>query len=201
MIPAHRPRLNENAVCEEIERAKVNRAQYPLVIVGIRGYYLDAMGKAGVNDRGIYDDAMFIVSPTAFATFNANTDPSKYRKGKGRGKGKGMATLKPGFWPCYRFDHHKGRVLGYPAICQRAGQVTVIRDGSPAYEDTGDFGINIHRGGRWGTSSEGCQTIPKSQWPSFYSLAKDQAQRLFGARWNKVTIPYLLVDEQERRAR
>jgi lysozyme len=72
----------------------------------------------------------------------------------------------------------------------------VIRDGNPPYEHTGlDFGINIHKGGYQGTSSEGCQTIHPDQWPGFYALAKDLAQRYHGAQWNAVVIPYALIDE------
>ena len=41
-------------------------------------------------------------------------------------------------------DHHAGTPKAYPALIQTGGPVTVIRDGTPNYEDTGYFGINIH---------------------------------------------------------
>jgi lysozyme len=134
----------------------------------------------------MYDDALFLVSPEAFVAFNANTDPSGYRKGRGTGAGKGMASLNPGVWPVYRFDLHNGQYL---ALCQRAGTVTVTRDGRPPYPDTGMFGINIHRGGETGTSSEGCQTIPPKQWDLFLRSIRGAIGR--------GVIPYLLITVQE----
>jgi lysozyme len=139
----------------------------------------------------MYDDALFVVTDDAFVAFNGNTDPSGYRKGAGTGAGKGMASLNPGVWPVYRLDLHQGKYL---ALCQRAGQVTVTRDGTPPYPDTGMFGINIHKGGINGTSSEGCQTVPAAQWPAFIALVTDQAKRLFGEAWKQQAITYVLLD-------
>ena len=92
----------------------------------------------------------------------------------------------------HKFDLHKGKYL---ALCQRAGEVTVTRDGDPPYPDTGDFGINIHKGSYNSTSSEGCQTIHPDQWESFISMAKDQARRYFGDAWQKKVVPYVLIEE------
>lgn len=71
----------------------------------------------------------------------------------------------------------------------------LLRDGTPPYEDTGDFGINIHRGGYGTTSSLGCQTIHPEQWDSFITLAMDQAKRYFGSEWKKRVVPYVLLEE------
>lgn len=198
LMPSSKPKRTQAELAAQLSALGIDRTKHPLVIVGIRGYYRDTMGNPGVNDRGIYDDAIFIDSPDAFAAFNGNTDPSSYRPGKGfEPSARGRATLKPGVWYAYRFADHVSKVHGpYPAICQRLGEVTVIRDGNPPYEHTGaDFGINIHKGGYQGTSSEGCQTIHPDQWPGFYALAKDLAQRYHGAQWNAVVIPYALIDE------
>jgi hypothetical protein len=198
MLPSARPRLSTAELEQLLLPFASVRQGFPLIIVGIRGYYRDTMGQPGVNDRGIYDDAIFIHSPNVTASYNANTDPSKYHCGRGTGAAKGMASLNPGFWPVYQFDFHKGEYL---ALCQRAGKVTVTRDGDPSYQKTGDFGINIHKGG-WGTTgSEGCQTIHPSQWASFIGLAEDQACRIYGEKledgkpaWKRAVIAYALFD-------
>lgn len=186
-----KPRLSSTELRAMLARYAIDRTKHPLVVVGIRGYYKNSMGAPGVNDRGIYDDALFIDSLQATVAFNGNTDPSAYRKGKGTGATKGMASLNPGAWFVHKFDLHSGK---YMALCQRGGNVTVTRDGDPPYQDTGSFGINIHKGGYNGTSSEGCQTIVPDQWESFIALAKDQAKRYFAENWQKTIIPYVLIE-------
>lgn len=192
ILPANKPRLSKAELDEMLKPYRIDRSKYPLIIAGIRGYYLNTMGETAKNDRGIYDDAIFIDSPFATASYNGNTDPAAYRLGQGYGKSKGMASLKSGVWYAYQFGNHRN----YPAIVQTGGKVTVIRDGNPDYEDSGYFGINIHRGGIGKTGSLGCQTIYPAQWHSFINLATDHAKRLFGNRWNKVIIPYVLMENK-----
>lgn len=155
-------------------------------IVGIRGYYKRTMGKPDANDVGIYDDAIFLLTDNELHAFNANTDPSRFTPG--------IAKLKPGAWPCYRFDIHGGRTSQYPAICQRAGKVTVTRHGRTG-EFTGMFGINIHRGGNTTTSSEGCQTIPPTQWDRFYKTAERIAKGFWGDKFKSETLTYFLIEQ------
>jgi hypothetical protein len=196
-LPAGKPRLS-NAELEKLLRPfNLDRDRYPVIVVGIRGYYKNTMGAPKVNDRGIYDDALFIHSPSVMAAYNGNTDPSRYRSGHGTGENtKGIASLNPGAWFVHKFAKHKNQYL---ALCQRLGPVTVTRDGNPPYEDSdlnrpaGYFGINIHRGGYNGTSSLGCQTIHPTQWDSFINLAVDQAKRYHGDSWNRACIPYILI--------
>jgi hypothetical protein len=147
-------------------------------VLGIRGYYKQTMGNPVKNDRGIYDDALFILSPDIFAAYNANTDPSVYRPG--------IATLTLGVWRYKPGKHKINSPQGYPAFVQNA-KVTVHRDGEP--EDTGWFGINIHRGGYNTTSSLGCQTIYPTQWESFRSTVNDQLKR-----YNQRDFPYILIE-------
>lgn len=185
--PSARPRLTEKEVMAKVAPLGLS-GRDKLFVVGIRGYYLDTMGKPGANDRAIYDDAIFVVAPGRhFSAWNGNTDPSRHRAGIGTGAAKGMASLKPGLWRAHRFGLHKGQ---YRALIQIGGPVTVTRDGSPPYDDTGYFGINIHKGGYNTTSSEGCQTIHPDQWASFIATVDAQAKALgLGA----ATIPYALV--------
>jgi len=191
-VAKSKPRLSSDLLHQMISSFKIDRKKYPLLIVGIRGYYLNTLGKTKENDRGIYDDAIFIDSPFVTASFNGNTDPSVVRKGFGKAEAtKGMARLKNGIYFAHKFGLHRSKYL---ALVQRLGNVTVIRDGSPDYEETGGFGINIHKGSVNSTSSLGCQTIYPPQWESFINLAKDQAQRCFDKEWNKVVIPYVLIE-------
>jgi len=192
----NRPKVTEEKLLSLIPY-RIDRKEYPLLIIGVRGYYLNMLGEKGKNDIGIYDDAIFIHTDKVFKSFNANTDPSKIRIGQGFGIEKGMAILKTGLWECYRFDIHGGKVP-YPAICQRVKPVTVQRYGEDniMYEDSGMLGINIHKGGLYTTSSEGCQTIYGDQWEDFYSTAKNESIRLFNKLWDKVTIPYALIENK-----
>jgi hypothetical protein len=187
ILPTAKPRLTTNDLTLLMLRAGLNiadiRAAHPLLVAGVRGYYRDTMGERGKNDRMIYDDAICLITPNVFAAYNGNTDPNGFRKG--------IATLNPGLWPVYRFDLHSGKYL---AICQRAGAVTVTRDGTPPRQDTGEFGINIHKGSNNSTSSLGCQTIPPSQWDGFINIATSEAKRLFGGKWKQRTVAYVLLE-------
>ncbi|MBO9502505.1 hypothetical protein [Brevundimonas sp. A19_0] len=191
--PSAPPRATRADVVAMVSKAYPD-AQLPEVyVVGVRGYYRDGLGKVGENDRGIYDDAIFVLAPGIFAAFNANTDPSRVRKGKGTGAGKGMARLKAGVWPSYELGTHRaGTRSAHQALVQRAGPVTVTRDGTDGdYDHTGHFGINIHKGGVTTTGSEGCQTIPPDQWEAFMALIR---RALSAARQTRVT--YVLIEEQ-----
>lgn len=175
----------------------IDTASYPLVVAGIRGFFA-AEGATPGNERNVYDDALFLYAPSLglYRSFNGNTDPSKFRPGAGTQSGRGIASLNPGVWFAYRFDMHNSKSAPHEAICQRAAVVTVTRDGTPAYSDTGWFGINIHRGGNYSTSSEGCQTIPPRQWTEFISTAQEAGRTLFTTDWRKRVIPYVLIDAQ-----
>lgn len=158
----------------------------PLAILAVRGYYGNLFGKPG-NDRGVYDDAMFVVGPQAFASFNASTDPSIFRAG--------MASLVAGIhW--YRKGLHglswKWPRVPYPALrpATPGEQVPVTRDGQT--NPRPGTAINIHKGGNSNTFSEGCQTLPPTQYDAFLALVYSEMDR------SKLTIiPYVLIDNEE----
>lgn len=195
------PQLNDESIRAILEANGVPNSPYrdKVCVVAIRGYYLDSMGRAKVNDRRIYDDAMFIVSPRGIFAYQANTDPNGYRKGRGTGRGKGMAMLKPGVH-IYAKGRHKGRLA-----FRQAEPFTVIRDGNPPYEHVGYHAINLHSGGYNSTSSLGCQTLPKGTWDQFrrllYELLDEYSNPIRPNDWKQRerSFPYILIEETERR--
>ena len=180
MIPKNRPRI-ERKTTEKLLRLR--KVSDPVCLVGIRGYYRDSMGAKGTNDRSIYDDAIILVSPNVHAAFNANVDPGAY--GKNPKIGKGYASLKPGVYR-YKLGRHGLRSGNpYRALVQ-GNPVTVSRDGGE--DETGYFGINIHKGSNRSVSSEGCQTIPPAQWPAFIMMVETEMKRN-----NAKTLSYVLT--------
>lgn len=177
IVPLTRPELSHDLAITLLKEAEITET---VAILGRRGYYRDTMGEKGKNDRGIYDDAIVILTPTAFASFNANCDPSAFKPG--------IANLKAGVWR-YKIGTHnlsKPADKRYTALVQ-AAKVTVLRDQQG--DDTGWFGINIHRGGYNTTSSLGCQTIYPSQWEAFIALIKNEVKR-YGVK----DFPYVLTE-------
>lgn len=174
IIPSTRPGLTRAA-------AKAILAEHgvtdKVALIGIRGFFL---GPDGKNNRGIYDDAIALVSPTGIWTFNANTDPSIFRPK--------IATLKPGVHRYLQGKHGISKPSGgYPALrpATAGERLPVIRD--PGVSDMG-VAINIHRGSNTSTSSEGCQTLPPAQWTAFQPLVYLEMDR-----YGQKTIPYVLV--------
>ncbi len=168
--------------------AKVKGVTDEVYLVGIRGFFRDSLGEPGKNDRGVYDDAIWLVTPKHIWSFNANADPSVKRPG--------IAVLKAGVHPYKKGIHglskpaHKQYRALRPAT---AGEkLPVRRDGSAG--DSFGVAINIHRGSYTSTSSEGCQTIYPSQWNQFIQLAykamDDTKQQV---------IKYVLVEKPDLR--
>lgn len=181
MKPAARPKATREEVMKIIEKSGF-KSNDPVFLVGVRGYYRDTMGKAGVNDIGIYDDAMFLITPDACYSYNANTDPSKQRAG--------IACLVPGV---HRYKLGKHGISkpggGYPAFRPATPDesLPVTREGKPGIHK--GIAINIHKGGYTTTSSEGCQTIWPDQWLEFYNKTT-QAMGREGQKF----IDYILVN-------
>jgi lysozyme len=182
-IPNSKPKMTLQDALKELSAFGLD--EYPVKVLGIRGYYKSTMGNPLKNDVGIYDDAMFIISPDMYASFNANTDPSVTRQG--------IATLVAPQVVFYKVGIH-GISGKNPreAFRQASFGIQVVRDGKDGIvkdSPASPFWINIHDGGMNTTSSEGCQTIPKPQWASFRESLKDQLKR------NKQTkFPYILIE-------
>lgn len=170
-IPPSKPKASISVVMTAAQNAWEKQSGKPMpdvFVLAVRGYYRDTMGKAGANDTGIYDDALFIVSPFGFSAWNGNVDPSRF--GWNGNAAKYMARLKLGCWTFQKLKHHAIRPDGYQAFGQGERPVTVERirqDGTIAQTEAGCFGINLHRGGINGTSSEGCLTVAREQWEDF----------------------------------
>ena len=106
MVPNSRPQQAKEKTLAMVIRAGIEDR---VALVGIRGYYADSMGVKGKNDRGIYDDAIILLSPSVHATFNANTDPSVFKKG--------IAVLKTGVHRYRKGNHGISKPGGgYPAL-------------------------------------------------------------------------------------
>lgn len=198
--PASRPQKPRQEILDMTTKAGL--VVRDLAVVGVRGYYRDTMGDAGRNDIGVYDDALFIISPHVFKGFNANTDPSSENMGR--------ATLLPGVWKFALGTHNASKDPAvhphYPALVQ-AGTFTVHRHGTDLYHKgqvhpmygeclgagnwRGWFGINIHHGGANSTTSAGCQTIHPDQWEEFYNTVAAE-MRAKGFK----TVDYLLLEGQ-----
>lgn len=175
MIPKFKPQQTRKQT-----EALLRDVDSPVTLVGVRGYYSDTFLPSG-NNINVYDDAIFLISEYGYYPFNANTDPSILKPK--------VARLKPGIWQ-YKLGTHnisKPKSRQYPALVQ-AAPVTVSR--YQGGDDSGWFGLNIHKGSNTTTSSLGCQTIPPSQWSGFYELVKMEMNRA-GVK----TIPYVLVDK------
>jgi lysozyme len=181
MLPSGKPQLGIDEVLKLLTSFGVD--QYPVKLLGIRGYYKKTMGDPSKNDIGIYDDAIFIVAPNRLMlSYNANTDPSRSFPG--------VAVLKPGGPYLYKIGMHG--VSGdhpYRALRQH-GRVTVLRNGK-ADTDTAQapFYIDIHRGGYNTTSSLGCQTIHPDQWLDFFKNVET-----FLDKNSQQVIPYSLIE-------
>jgi hypothetical protein len=148
-------------------------ASSPVLMVAVRGFHLD-MGAAGKNDRGIYDDAFFLLCGEELIGFPGNCDPSVHRPGIAQIEANQLIWYRPGWHGC-------GKPTGHRAFRQDS-RIIVRRDGGRGpgkplgngrFQDSdgSPFWCNLHRGGaKGGTSSLGCLTVPDSVWPSFYNL-------------------------------
>lgn len=198
MLPKAKPQNPYQTVVKNLNKSlkKFQHSEWDkneLILFLCVGYYRDSMGVKGVNDRRIFDDAMFVLSNTCFQSFNCNADPNGRRPGRGFGRGKGMGNIANGVWrDSWRIGTHRG---SYPALVQ-AEKIDIWRDafdankeftvdGIPRYLEKGNRygGFNMHWAGSTSTSSLGCITFPfskqsyKNQWRQFIELVQNEMKR------------------------
>lgn len=158
---------------------------YDVNIVGIR----NASSTVAKKVTNVFDDLLTISYRDAdgswqFFAWAATVDPGKKAVQQFSNRA-GVARLVPGqYRGVYKIDLHGGK---YTAVCQRLGNVTVWRDAdknlefSESREDTGMFGINIHKAGQDSTWVEnwsaGCQVFKRvKDFDVFMSICKKAAK-------------------------
>lgn len=157
----------------------------PLVyLFMVRGYRATSMGPTDLNDVGIWDDLICLVTPHSFHAINANLDPS--RLGWNEGVGKPFGILQPGWWMWYPGPHKGkmpafrqaddaavGRKLGFPHEGKFFVERSYGRGDKRNYHEWGHQQVNIHLGGINTTSSWLCLTVPPQGGKEFLQRAVD----------------------------
>jgi lysozyme len=175
-------RISQQEADEYLPKAlHVIEPDFPVFILAIRGYYLKTMGDEAKNDFGMYDDAIIVIYPGGFKTFNGNTDP--------RLNNFGIAQLLVGLHYFKKGLHPISKPYRYDAFRTANDEQVqpVLRNGENGIKK--GITINLHKGGHLTTNSAGCQTIFDEQWlefqPLVYSLMSQN---------NQSVLPYLLIE-------
>lgn len=182
-----KPKIND-AETDMLVRQHFTAATEPVILlVGIRGYFLNTVGKAGVNDINVYDDAMIVRHRgDNVATFNANTDPSKQRTG--------LAQLKVGVYQFYK-GRHKNRLDAFRAYPEGVKLPCTRETANGVWDGEAQF-INIHDGGDSDTWSAGCQTLPGAKskiYGNQFGAFRDLVYKLMDKE-QALTVTYLLLE-------
>ncbi|MCB2198372.1 peptidoglycan-binding protein [bacterium] len=168
--------LQRNGTQLELSRGVVH-------LIGVRGWK-DSVAVENKFDE--YNDTIVVVTSNGKSSrayrYTASVDPGRLNEPNPRG----VAHLVEGSY-LYQIGLHRGRET---ALVQ-AGEVRVRRyfdEGAEPfepYEESGWFGINIHRGGtsrNVGSWSAGCQVVHGSEWTRFLGhvqRAANQGQKQF----------------------
>jgi len=182
----------------------LNNKDYEIFETGNLPYNLNIIGIRNNNSvPNSFDDYIIVIwkykGQWNFKKYEATTDPGLYYLNNPLSP-KGTAILKEGqYLHCYCLGLHQGK---YKALVQFM-PLTVIRDFdkdnyldfSSGKEETGLFGINIHRANLSGKTvnvnqwSAGCQVFAESsQFKEFISLC-EMAQKYWGK-----TFSYTLIN-------
>tara|TARA_R110000824_G_scaffold139514_4_gene304671 strand:+ start:132 stop:731 length:600 start_codon:yes stop_codon:yes gene_type:complete len=193
MLPKSKPQIGREEIVDLLVSQGLwrDRNLSTAIVVGIRGYMLDSMGEWGKNDRGIYDDAIILLTPDSCQTFNGNTDPSRHKPSMAQLVSPQKVTYVLGYHGYNSKYGHQAFRQNSPVIVNRdggEGSGDKLSDGTFTDRRRSRFWINLHRGGNTTTSSAGCQTLPPSQWGDFYSATKRAM-----SKYNNNKINYYLV--------
>jgi hypothetical protein len=162
-----------------------NNKSYDVNIVGVRNN-APSVAKKVTN---VFDDHLTLSfkdekGAWQYYCWMATCDPGKKGVQQFHNKN-GVARLVPGqYRGAYALSLHQGK---YEAVCQRLQEVTVWRDDNKdltfdeVKQDTGMFGINIHKSGvdsTWVENwSEGCQVFKRvKDFNEFMSICKKAAK-------------------------
>ena len=178
-----------------------------------RPYELNIIGRRTDNTRpNSFDDFIYLIYKNGDDDWEGYKAPATTDAGtfwlENPMQSKGTALLKAGqYIDTYKIDRHNGK---YFAVTQRLAPVIVIRDYNRdnildfnnGKEESGMFGINIHRADMKGTRktvdqySAGCQVFANADdFNKFMEMAYKQKD-LYG---NKFT--YTLIDERTYKRR
>lgn len=151
---------------------------YPVRESGLRDYDLNLVGiRANTGTTNSFDDVMCVFwkfkDKWTIRIFPCTTDPGKTALNTPQNPN-GTAIVKEGYYPkLWAIGLHQGK---YRALKQ-AGNIVVFRDNdkdgmldmTPGTEQTGVFGINLHRANENGKSiqvdgwSAGCMVLQNKQ--------------------------------------
>ena len=178
---------------EQIEKAVKSKGfvwfngakDYDVNIVGVRN------ATPGQKVTNLFDDKLTLSYKVGgewfFHEWDATTEPGKKGVMQFHNSG-GVARLVPDqYRGVYAVSMHQGK---YQALCQRLGDVTVWRDKNrdmnfdEIIQDTGMFGINIHKAGtvsnfveNW---SEGCQVFKRTKDFNDFMVLINRAKEIHG---------------------
>ena len=139
--------------------------------------------RSKANEKNKFDDSLYLVNGPIMFRYTCTTNPGTYWL-KNLLNPKGTAVLKPGqYIDSWKIGLHQGK---YEALVQ-AKPITVYRDGDKddlaeetKVEQTGMFGINIHRANPSAISSiidkwsAGCQVLNNpTEFASMLKACKD----------------------------
>jgi hypothetical protein len=185
--------LSDNDVRNLLSQAhiRVGVGNYPVAVLAVR----DADGDG--NEFGVYDDRLYVVTPSVVHTFSGNTDPSAYAQGR--------AQMETGQTVWYQAGKHKlayPAPRGYPAFRQ-VKSAWFNRRGQG--REFGNIAANLHHGGvSGGTSSLACQTVPIGDWDRFRNiiytcLGVTSSQVLASPLGTGVVFPYRILSREDVR--